>query len=179
MSENYYLGRKVKEKTFVEAKSRIIQPDEELIGVIKGRMTRGARKRGEKGDYIKGLLVMTDKRAIFYVKQTFGRYDEVVFPYEQINSVYSHKGIIGDRVDIAAMTDSVTIDYVPKGDGQVAVEKINEMMSKAKSPQVVVQSSEPSASIPEQIEKLADLKEKGVLTEEEFEKKKADLLEKM
>jgi hypothetical protein len=36
-----------------------------------------------------------------------------------------------------------------------------------------------SADIPEQIEKLDKLREKGTITQAEFEKKKADLLDKM
>jgi hypothetical protein len=35
------------------------------------------------------------------------------------------------------------------------------------------------ASIPEQIEQLAKLKDKGILSEEEFEEKKKELLSKM
>lgn len=35
------------------------------------------------------------------------------------------------------------------------------------------------ASIPEQIEKLAELRDRGVLSDEEFERKKSDLLERM
>lgn len=180
MGEAFYLGRKVNEKTLVEAKSRVIDPDEELFCVIKGRLTRGVRKRGEKGEYAKGLLFLTDKRVIFYVKQLlFGRYEELVFPYEQINSVYSKKGIMGDRVDIAAISDAVTIEYIPKGDGKIVVGKIREMMDTAKKPQIIVQSTAPTVDIPDQIEKLANLKDKGVLSEEEFERKKTELLEKL
>lgn len=179
MGEAFYLGRKVSEKKFVEAKSRVLDPDEELLSVIKGRLTRGVRRRGEKGEYVPGFLFTTDKRVIFYAKHMFGRYEELVFPYEQINSVYSKKGIFGDRVDIAAISDAVTIDYVPKGDGKIVVTKIREMMEIMKKPQVVVQSSEPTVDIADQIEKLASLKDKGILSEEEFERKKTELLEKL
>jgi len=43
---------------------------------------------------------------------------------------------------------------------------------------VVVQSNE-ADDIPSQIKKLSDLKDQGILTEEEFDAKKADLLSKM
>jgi uncharacterized membrane protein YdbT with pleckstrin-like domain len=45
------------------------------------------------------------------------------------------------------------------------------------SPQAV--TSPPAASVPEQIQQLADLRDRGVLTEAEFEAKKAQLLERM
>src|SRR5262245_46014352 len=38
---------------------------------------------------------------------------------------------------------------------------------------------QPQAAIPEQIERLADLRDKGVISAEEFEQKKAQLLERM
>lgn len=179
MGEAFYLGRKVNEKKFVVAKSRVLDPDEELLCVIKGRLTRGVRRRGEKGEYAPGLLFLTDKRVIFYAKQTFGRYEELVFPYGQINSVYSKKGIIGDRVDITAISDAVTIDYIPKRDGKIVVGKIREMMEIMKKPQVTVQSTAPTVDIADQIEKLANLKDRGILSEEEFERKKTELLEKL
>lgn len=180
MGEAFYLGRKVNEKKLVEAKSRVIDADEEIFCVIKGRLTRGVRKRGERGEYAKGLLFLTNKRIIFYVKQLlFGRYEEIVFPYGQINSVYSKKGVIGDRVDIAAISDAVTIDYIPKGDGKIVVGKIREMMEMMKKPQVVVQNTAPTVDIADQIEKLANLKDRGILSEEEFEHKKTELLEKL
>lgn len=48
-----------------------------------------------------------------------------------------------------------------------------------KQPQVVVQSSAPTVDIVEQIQKLNGLKEAGILTEEEFNAKKAELLAKI
>ncbi len=177
--ESFYLGRKVNEKKFVVAKSRVLDQDEELLSVIKGRLTRGVRKRGEKGEYIPGLFFITDKRVICYAKQMLGRFVELIFPYEQINSVYIKKGIIGDRVDIIAISDAITIDYIPKGDGKIIVQKIRKMMDLAKKPQVLVQSAAPTVDIADQIEKLASLKDKGILSEEEFERKKKELLEKL
>ena len=59
MSDAFYLGRKINEKKFVEGKSRVLQPDEELQCVIKGKLTRGVRRRGEKGDYTPIILFVT------------------------------------------------------------------------------------------------------------------------
>ena len=102
-----------------------------------------------------------------------------MFPYEQINSVYNKKGIIGDRIDIAAISDAVTIDFIPKGDGKITVDKVNEMMRKVKTPQINVQTTTANIDIAGQIEKLSELKDKGILSEEEFERKKTELLEKL
>lgn len=50
------------------------------------------------------------------------------------------------------------------------------LMCNSKEPQNRAQNSE---SIPDQIKKLAELKDQGILTEEEFTKKKTELLAKM
>ena len=44
---------------------------------------------------------------------------------------------------------------------------------------VVIQQPQPSASVPEQLEQLARLRDQGVLTAAEFEAKKAELLKRM
>ena len=46
-------------------------------------------------------------------------------------------------------------------------------------PKVIVQQEEKKEDIFEQLEKLAKLKEMGILTEEEFNTKKVDLLQKI
>jgi hypothetical protein len=58
-----------------------------------------------------------------------------------------------------------------------AVKKLRDMIreAKTKSQQAVIAEK----SIPEQIEKLAELKEKGILTENEFKEKKKELLDKL
>jgi len=61
------------------------------------------------------------------------------------------------------------------------VEKISEFISNLKNNKSSnsFQSMGISSDIPSQIEKLAKLKEQGILTEAEFNKKKTELLEKM
>lgn len=56
-------------------------------------------------------------------------------------------------------------------------EKAKEAM--AAQPQVIIKETQSQPDVLEQIEKLAKLKEAGILTEEEFSQKKADLLEKL
>ncbi|MFX0142173.1 MAG: PH domain-containing protein [Candidatus Hodarchaeota archaeon] len=181
----------MKEKRLVQAKSRVLNPDEELICVIKGRLSsRGGRRVASLSPRARsrktlelppsGLLFITDKRIIFYLKVLLGRYQQIIFQYEHINSVYGGKGITGDKIDIKALTDNVSIDYIPKGDGTIALDYINEHIEEFKTQKVeVVRGGTPTVDIIEQIEKLGQLREKGLITEEEFERKKTELLEKL
>ncbi len=183
-----YLGEKVKEKKLVEAKSRVINPDEEILCVIRARIkSRGGVQLGGYGKPKKssidvppaGLLFVTDKRVVFYYKIGLGRWQQIIFPYKHITSASHRKGMMGDGIDIHAMSDNITLGYIPLGDGIIAVEYINKIMKQMKTQKVEVVSSEPNVDIMDQIEKLGNLKDKGLITEEEFNSKKAEMLERL
>ena len=183
-----YLGMKVKEKKLVEAKSRVLYPDEEIHCVIRGRIkARGGINLGSYGKPKKkplevppaGLLFVTNKRVIFYYKIGLGRWEQVFFTYKHINSISHRKGLVGDGIDIHAMSDSITIGYIPEGDGIIAIEQVKSLMKQMKTQNTEAASSQTSVDIMDQIEKLGNLKEKGLITEEEFSSKKAELLERL
>lgn len=48
--------------------------------------------------------------------------------------------------------------------------------SKSEPKEVIVQNTEPKLSVTDELTKFAELKEKGIITEEEFNKKKAQIL---
>ena len=56
---------------------------------------------------------------------------------------------------------------------------INNKIQEISNPKVQVVTQEPVNDIPTQIRKLADLKESGILSESEFQQKKAELLARM
>tara|TARA_A100000164_G_C21588481_1_gene621810 strand:- start:53 stop:538 length:486 start_codon:yes stop_codon:yes gene_type:complete len=62
-----------------------------------------------------------------------------------------------------------------------AIEFVNQILDSIKTNKENFKSSpvEEKTDIPEQIKKLSDLKDQGILTEEEFQSKKKDLLDKM
>ncbi|RLI14868.1 hypothetical protein DRO41_05060, partial [Candidatus Bathyarchaeota archaeon] len=99
-------------------------------------------------------------------------------PYDQISSVNCHKGIIGDELQLQVASDNVTIHAIPKGDGDIAAQNIRDLIATMKAqPSIAVTA--PQTDIVDQIEKLGKLKEKGLITEEEFERKKNELLKRL
>lgn len=174
-----YKGRGVHQGTLDEAKNRLFGPDEKLFCVIKGTAVKEKRRRTRRyKSSISGLLLITSKRVMFYAKQMFGRYDQLVFPYDQISSVYCHKGIFGDELQLQVAGDNVEIHAIPKGDGDIAAQNIRDLVATMKAqPQMAV--AVPQTDVADQIEKLGKLKEKGLITEEEFEHKKQELLKRL
>lgn len=181
MNQNYYLGTKVGQESLDRAKSDVLTSDENLLGVIRGVLYRTViskrRKRNKQRASARGLLLLTNQRVIFYIPLVLGRFNQIVVPYAQIDTVSSRHGMIGDQLTIHASTQNVDVRSIPKGDGEHMVQLIRDRIAKSKSS--VSTAAPPQIDIIDQIEKLGALKEKGLITNEEFENKKEELLRKM
>lgn len=179
MSGEAYLGKKVKQDTIDEAKSRLFSSDEKLFCVIRGTAYREQKLHGRLRKMREGgLLLITSKRVMFYAKKIFGRFSQLVFPYDQISSVRCHKGMIGDELHLQVASGDVVIHAIPKGDGDIAAQNIRDLVATMKA-QPALAVAAPQIDIADQIEKLGKLKEKGLVTEEEFERKKNELLKRL
>jgi len=179
MSGEAYIGKGVDQRTLDEAKQRLFGSDEKLFCAIKGVSYKIEKRRAREYQSRKsGLFLITNKRAMFYASLIFGRYDQLVFPYDQISSVNCHKGMIGDELQLQVASDNVAIHAIPKGDGDIAAQNIRDLIATMKAqPSMAV--AVPQTDIADQIEKLGKLKEKGLITKEEFERKKNELLERL
>ena len=120
-----------------------------------------------------GVLVATDKRVIFYAKKMFG-FDLEVFPYSNISSIEMGKGFMGHKITFFASGNRISMKWIKQGQIQELVEHVKAAMGKKEQA-----LASPAPDIPGQIQKLAALKENGILTEEEFQTKKSELLSKI
>ena len=68
--------------------------------------------------------------------------------------------------------NAITFKTKPSAEAQAGVAQLRQMVAEAHSPQ----QSAPSADPVEQLKKLGELRDAGVITPEEFETKKRDLL---
>jgi hypothetical protein len=179
MSGEAYIGKGVDQGALDEAKKRLFSSDEKLFCAIKGVAYKIEKRRAREYQSRKsGLFLITNKRAMFYASLIFGRYDQLVFPYDQISSVNCHKGMIGDELQLQVASDNVAIHAIPKGDGDIAAQNIRDLVATMKAqPSMAV--TVPQTDIADQIEKLGKLKEKGLITNEEFERKKSELLKRL
>lgn len=117
-----------------------------------------------------GLLVATDRRIIFFSKRLTG-FDFESFPYENISSFESGKRMLGGNVTFFASGNKVTIKNAKLDGLGPLVEYARSRMGRA--------AGASAPDLADQIRKLSTLRDDGILSDEEFEAKKAELLSKM
>lgn len=185
------IQEKIGSKIYSEVKKYLVFDDELMVYFAWGLDSVSAK------DYI----VCTNKQIIIMNREMFGATANVKqFYYEDITSASTEQNskssdLTSALIDTALTAATKTCDLVLSVAGSVT--KINTLYKVeaervvavyhqyrklAKSgniqPQVVVQ--QPAAADPlEQLQKLSKLKEMGVISEEEFNQKKAELLSKI
>jgi hypothetical protein len=135
--------------------------------VISEANTRAVKK-------LPGVCALTNERFIFYNKTLFNEYTDMV-PIDEIRSLdCSGNGLTGGHIKISSITKTYDILVTYKKEVMASIQE--KFYSVKNSPRNQVTNS---PDIIDQIQKLSDLKDKGVLTEEEFNQKKTELLSKL
>jgi len=135
------------------------------------RMTTGSYGAGI------GLLVLTDRRLLF-VKEGMKKKTED-FPLEKISSVQWSSGLTSGTVTVFASGNKAEIHSVNKADGKEMTDHLRNRLSAPKPSSAAHVPHGTAPDIPDQIRKLGELRDSGVLTSEEFEAKKTELLSRM
>jgi hypothetical protein len=135
------------------------------------QMTTGAYGKGN------GLVVLTDRRLLFVHHGVMSHSSED-FPLEKVSSVQWGSGMVTGEITVFASGNKSVIKSVNKDDGKELVDRIRHRISVPGTSAPAGGAPDPADPI-EQIRKLGDLRDAGVLTPEEFEAKKADLLKRV
>jgi len=123
-----------------------------------------------------GILICTNKRLIFIDKGMLFGLQVEDFPLDKISSIQYSTGILLGKLTIFASGNKAVIDNVDKLQVRVFGDFVtNKINSKDKNKNLIkVESSEDD--IISKLERLATLKEKGILTDEEFLAQKNKIL---
>lgn len=122
-----------------------------------------------------GILVATNRRLIFVNKGMFSLKVED-FSYDKITSIEYKKGLLVGEITIYASGNRATIENIGKNEAQNFAEFIRAIlgnMNKVQKSETVANNSDDVVS---KLERLAVLKEKGILSEDEFLTQKAKIL---
>jgi len=124
-----------------------------------------------------GLLVLTTERLLFFEK-SLGSETIEEFPLPSIASVTVRKKLTGERLVVHSSGNQSEIKGMMHGQADALVRSFRNLKQMQQAPQRPATPAAPAA--PEdpltQIERLAQLRDKGFISAEEFEAKKAELM---
>jgi hypothetical protein len=133
-----------------------------------------------------GVLVATDLRLIFIDKGIFSLKVED-FPYDKITSIQYSTGILMGEIIIYASGNKAKITHIEKDLVRPFADWVRNYINTganedAETVEVTTEENKPSQIqrtelIIKQLKELAELKNQGILTEEEFQAQKAKILE--
>jgi hypothetical protein len=163
-----FLGRKE-----IKELPNILWADESVENIIQGTYNNG-----------NGILVATNNRLVFVDKGILFGLKVEDFPYDKISSIQYETGIIMGQLTIFTSGNKAIIDNVVKAKVRVFGDAVRAKISAPKAaptsqPVINVHSipaPQENVNVAEQLERLAKLKEQGILTEEEFAGQKKKLL---
>lgn len=155
-----FLGRKE-----INELPNILSNSERVDNIIQGTYDNG-----------QGVLISTNSRLVFIDKGLIYGLKVEDFPLDKISSIQYETGLIFGKVKIYTSGNTAVIDNIEKTSARKFAEFVRNKLSQPKELQL---QGTPQIDIFEKIEKLAKLKESGILSEEEFMEQKKKLLEKL
>lgn len=128
-----------------------------------------------------GLVVLTDARLLF-VMDGMTRQTVEDFPLAKISSVQWSAGMALGTLTIFASGNKADIDQMNKKDGKQIADTVRARLAgPARRPEPPMPASPmpPQPDVYEQLRKLGELRDLGVVTPEEFDEKKRELLSRI
>lgn len=123
-------------------------------------------------------IFVTNKRIVIRDPSLLGVRENIVsVSYDKITSIELERGVFSSKIIIRAPGFADEMEAISKKAAEQIVQYVKNSMDKIKI-ESQKESLELKESIADELLKLADLKEKGVLSDEEFLKMKKDLLNK-
>lgn len=120
------------------------------------------------------LIVVTNKRILLENKKLLFGSQNTEIPLEMVNDISYNSGMLMAKISITSGTKDHKISQVSKKTVTQLVDTIRHETELAKHPKK--QQSSQSPSDIEQLKGLKDLLDSGILTQEEFEAKKKQIL---
>lgn len=128
-----------------------------------------------------GVLVATSTRVVQFGKRLSG-FNLETFPLDKITAIEVSKGFLGKKIVIKMSGNESELKWINQGEPDELVALVRERMSTRPSLAQALPSQleeHPISDIPDQIKRLSELRDSGILTEDEFVQKKKELLSRM
>lgn len=137
-----------------------------------------AEKKTATGGHIRAAA--TDRRVVCKIPNIIGG-EELSIPYDSISTVDLKSGLVWTRISLQTdmKTYGIDVGFLSDDTAKSMSRFIREKVSEANQTADASVQDQASNDPLEQLEHLRELKEDGVVSEQEFSDKKQDLLEKM
>lgn len=122
------------------------------------------------------LMVLTQRRIIFLDCGFLYGIKQTEIPLDMVNSVSFKNKLLFGTITIAHGSGSILIKNVQFNDCPIMVERIKKCAEEYKNQKVKTETSS-SFSVADELSKLKELLDTGILTKEEFETQKQRLLQ--
>jgi Bacterial PH domain/Short C-terminal domain len=147
----------------------VIRSTEEVVELGQGRI-------GDK----QGIVVLTTERLFFFERSMLGSESTQEFELSVIQALNVSKKLGGERIEVACSGTKAEITNMQHGQADSIVRAFHRLRRQGAVAPTPPSPTEVAALDPiEQIAKLAQLRDQGILTPEEFEAKRTDLLSRM
>lgn len=126
------------------------------------------------------LITLTDKRIIFLDKGMLYGLKQAVIDLDKVNAVSGETGLILGSISIQDGATTRTIKNVQKKTVVNFTNKVRDALEARKRPQSphpISTNPAETTDVISQLERLASLKEKGMLSQDEFEQQKSKLIQ--
>lgn len=163
------------EKYLVAARPHLETEEKVIAGVL------GAYEAKMLGDTVTryGILLATDRRVVFFSKKLTG-YEMESFPYPNVSSFEQGKNMMGHTIRLFASGNQVDIKWIPAGSElQQLTQEVKRRMHQPTSVSISSPVPESTDDVFDQLSKLGQLRDTGVITDAEFEAKKSVLLQRI
>ncbi|NWJ98730.1 MAG: PH domain-containing protein, partial [Chloroflexi bacterium] len=163
-------------KGSIKELAKVMWQGENLLNIIDAKLDK---------DNEFGILAATDQRLLFVCKPPISFQVKVEqFNYDKINSLQYKTGIAFGEVTIFVSGNTHTLSDIPKERVRDFAEQVQQLISKVHQRQAPTylpsqqppNQPQPAPDMISQLERLAKLKEEGLLAEEEFLAQKQKLL---
>ncbi len=162
-------------RTNIDNAEKMLSDEEKVLFVTPTNLTVSSVNIRKK-DTTPGVLFLTDKRVLF-CSQILGKFKTESVPLNEIRSINGNgNGLSGGHIEIQtiAKTYDILVSYKMSN-----VQQIQQIFDQARAGFGSQQAASPQPDILSQIEKLSSLKDKGIISESEFNAKKAELLSRL
>ncbi|CCG89863.1 PH domain-containing protein [Pediococcus pentosaceus] len=124
------------------------------------------------------LIVLTQKRILFIDKGLLYGIKSTEIPLDMVNGVSYSKGLLLGKISITNGAITTLIEQVNKDTAPIMVSKIKDFAERYKASLLSNSNTpaEPTLDGPDQIRKYKSLLDDGIITQEEFDMKKKQIL---